>query len=376
MEYSIPQKIRSSNIELMRIVLMLAIIAHHYVVNSSVMDGITLDSLTPNIVFLQYWGMWGKMAINAYVMVSGFFLCTSRLTWQKYLKLLFQILFYQFVIYAILIAMGYATLAPKEAFKTIFALFYGAGHSFTSSFMIFYLFVPYLNKLLNSLKTGRVERFLLLLFFVNTITVTFFKSNAFNEISWYMNIYFVGAYLRLYAGAWSKRLSFAIKWLIVFAMLSFLSVAALDIIGGHSHKGWSFAYYFVSDSSKIMAFLVSICVFLFFKNLPMQHSHFINMVAKTTFGILLIHAHSDAMRTLLWRHLADVPSMLNAPFSSLVLHAILCAVLIFSVCSFIDYFRIRYLEQPVMNMIYKNSSLIEIKTRQIMTKLHMRKMLE
>ena len=49
-EYSIPQKIRSSNIELMRIVLMLAIIAHHYVVNSSVMDGITLDSLTPNIV--------------------------------------------------------------------------------------------------------------------------------------------------------------------------------------------------------------------------------------------------------------------------------------------------------------------------------------
>ena len=96
--------------------------------------------------------MWGKMAINAYVMVSGFFLCTSSLTWQKYMKLLLEILFYQFVLYGILILLGYATLAPKELFKTIFALFYGAGHSFVSSFMLFYLFVPYLNKLLDSIK--------------------------------------------------------------------------------------------------------------------------------------------------------------------------------------------------------------------------------
>lgn len=146
------KKIRSSNIELMRIILMVVIIMHHYVVNSGIMNDVNLSNLTPNIVFLQYWGMWGKMAINAYVMVSGFFLCTSTLTWQKYMKLLFEILFYQFIIYALMICLGYATLAPKEMFKTVFALFNGAGNSFVASFMLFYLFVPYLNKLLNSIK--------------------------------------------------------------------------------------------------------------------------------------------------------------------------------------------------------------------------------
>lgn len=154
-ENYIPQKkVRSSNIELMRIVLMVIIIMHHYVVNSGIINGVNLGDLTPNLLFLQYWGMWGKTAINAYVMVSGYFLCTSSLTWQKYVKLLLQILFYQFVIYAVLLCLGYATLAPKEMFKTVFALFYGAGNSFVSSFMLFYLFVPYLNKIINLVNRG------------------------------------------------------------------------------------------------------------------------------------------------------------------------------------------------------------------------------
>ena len=216
-----------------------------------------------------------------------------------------------------------------------------------------------------------MERLLVLLFVVNTITVTFFKSHAFNEITWYMNIYFVGAYLRLYADAWSKRLSFSVKWLLIFVALSFLSIALLDVVGMRLHKGWVFAYYFMIDSSKILAFFVSIGVFLFFKNLPMRHSHFINVVAKTTFGVLLIHAHSDAMRTLLWKHLADVPSLLHASTPVLVLHAMIWAPLVFIVCSALDYLRIRYLEPPVMNYIYKNSDAIETRTNRMILKLRM-----
>ena len=216
-----------------------------------------------------------------------------------------------------------------------------------------------------------MERLLVLLFVVNTITVTFFKSNTFNEITWYMNIYFVGAYLRLYADDWSKRLSFSVKWLLIFVALSFLSIALLDVVGMRLHKGWAFSYYFMIDSSKILAFFVSIGVFLFFKNLPMRHSHFINVVAKTTFGVLLIHAHSDAMRTLLWKHLADVPSLLHASTPVLVLHAMIWAPLVFIVCSALDYLRIRYLEPPVMNYIYKNSDAIEARTDRMILKLRM-----
>lgn len=180
-----------------------------------------------------------------------------------------------------------------------------------------------------------------------------------------MNIYFVGAYLRLYAGSWSKRFSFSVKWLLIFVAVSFLSVAALDAVGMKLHKEWMFAYYFVIDSSKIMAFLVSVCVFLLFKNLPLGHSHFINVVAKTTFGVLLIHAHSDAWRVFLWHDLAQVPSMINAPLWQLILHAAIWAPLVFIVCSMIDYLRLRYLEPPIMNWVYENSEKIETRTNRL-----------
>lgn len=51
---------RNSNIELYRIVLMLIIIAHHYVVNSGIMDSITKqNALNYKSVFSSVFG-WGE----------------------------------------------------------------------------------------------------------------------------------------------------------------------------------------------------------------------------------------------------------------------------------------------------------------------------
>ena len=72
---------RSSNLELLRIVLMLTIVAHHFVVNSGIME--EYGDITVNMIFLQLYSMWGKIAINAFVMITGYFMCTSRLTWKR-----------------------------------------------------------------------------------------------------------------------------------------------------------------------------------------------------------------------------------------------------------------------------------------------------
>lgn len=53
------KKIRESNIELFRIVLMLLIIAHHYVVNSGLSQMYEIGNLTPNTLFLQILGGGG-----------------------------------------------------------------------------------------------------------------------------------------------------------------------------------------------------------------------------------------------------------------------------------------------------------------------------
>ena len=86
---------RQSNIELLRIVSMFLVVAHHYVVNSGVNELFDFSKpVSANTLFLQWWGMWGKTAINAFVLITGYFMCRSRLTIRKMLKLYLEVQFY------------------------------------------------------------------------------------------------------------------------------------------------------------------------------------------------------------------------------------------------------------------------------------------
>ncbi len=77
-------KVRDSSIELFRIITMLLIVAHHYVVNSGMSDLITEgNALAGSSLFLLLFGWGGKTGINCFVLITGYFMCTSRITVKK-----------------------------------------------------------------------------------------------------------------------------------------------------------------------------------------------------------------------------------------------------------------------------------------------------
>lgn len=90
-------KQRASNLELFRIITMLLIIAHHYVVNSGLMEvirGVGDNSgITAKSIFYLLFGAWGKTGINCFVLITGYFMCKSQITKKKFIKLLIQIYF-------------------------------------------------------------------------------------------------------------------------------------------------------------------------------------------------------------------------------------------------------------------------------------------
>lgn len=106
--------IRNSNIELFRIISMLVIVAHHYVANSGVINeivGITEPQLKD--YFLLIWGWGGKTGINCFVLITGYFMCKSQITAEKFIKLLAEVEFYNIIIYAVFCLTGYTTFAWK-----------------------------------------------------------------------------------------------------------------------------------------------------------------------------------------------------------------------------------------------------------------------
>ncbi len=78
-----PKKERSSNLELFRIITMLLIIAHHYVVNSGLTGvGSPINSNPTSVksLFLLLLGAWGKIGINCFMLITGYFMCKSEIT--------------------------------------------------------------------------------------------------------------------------------------------------------------------------------------------------------------------------------------------------------------------------------------------------------
>lgn len=143
-------KQRESNIELYRIITMLLIVAHHYVVNSGLMaaHGPILSNVPSwRSMFLLLFGAWGKTGINCFVLITGYFMCQKSISLKKFVQLLFKIYLYRFVLYFVFIITRYSEFSIKS-FAKLFFPFSQVASNFTGCYIIFFLCIPFLNILI------------------------------------------------------------------------------------------------------------------------------------------------------------------------------------------------------------------------------------
>ncbi len=334
---------RDSPIELFRIITMLCIIAHHYVVNSGVMEEFNINAIAEErSLFELLFGWGGKTGINCFVLITGYFMCTSSITLKKFLKLFLEIEFYRVIIYFIFVQTGYTAISLQgvlDAFLPVFSIWGG----FIGSYLVFFLFIPFLNLLIQSMNEKQHGILIGLCLLVGTIPQTFMDAGSvFTYPCWFMVLYFISSYIRIYPKDIynNKRVwGFAALGML---LLSWVSV----IIGAHLLQRGSTlsSYHLVSDSNKILAVSTAVCAFLFFKNLKLKYHAAINTIASSSFGVLLIHANSDTMRQWLWGDLLKVAQAYHTRY--FVLHAVLSVIGVFLVCTVIDQIRIRFIEKP------------------------------
>ena len=330
---------RDSNLELFRILSMLVIVAHHYVVNSGLLECIDAQTkLQLKDYFSLLFGWGGKTGINCFVLITGYFMCTSHITKQKFCKLLGEYYFYTIGIWAVFLLTGYEAFSVKDLLQVLFP-FFSVSNGFTSCFLSFYLLIPFLNKMIHALT--QQEHFLLMMWClcVYVVLPSFAKAEVtFNYVTWFSILYIIAAYLRLYPQSWfeSSRITGMIA--LVCLILSWWSVVILAWLSRLAEKGIWLSYFFVSDSNKVLALATGGSLFLFFRSLKLGYSKCINTIAASTFGVLMIHANSDTMRRWLWR---DVCNNVGAyTVGNVVPHAVVCVVIIYAVCTLIDMGRI------------------------------------
>lgn len=269
---------------------MLVIVAHHYVVNSGLIECIGEKTHLHFVdYFLLLFGWGGKTGINCFVLITGYFMCTSHITKQKFCKLLGEYYFYTIGIWAVFLLTGYEAFSVKGLLQVLFP-FFTVSNGFTSCFLLFYLLIPFLNKLIHAL-TQR-EHFLLLLWGLGIYAVlpSFAKTEVtFNYVTWFSILYVLAAYLRLYPQPWFESSQVTGLLALASLVLSWGSVVVLAWFSRAVGKGIWLSYFFVSDSNKVLALATGVSLFLFFRSLKLGYSKCINTIAASTFGVLMIH---------------------------------------------------------------------------------------
>jgi len=347
------KKPRSSNLELYRIILMLGIIADHYVVNSGLINVVNFDANPVNAVYYHIFAWFGKTGINCFLLITGYFMCKQNFSWQKLLKLYLEIKFYKIVIYGIFLATGYQNFSFASLFKTVFGIAYGMNAGFVPAFVALYIFIPFLNILIKHMSKKQHLAAIGVLVLIFTVTGTFFlSSTAFEYFGWYMNMYLIGAFLRKYPIKLLNNRKFLIIAFILCNIIVWASIVVLDIL--HQYR-----YHFVHDSHKIMALLTSVIMFCLFKNINIGSNKIINTIASSVFGVLLIHANSDTMREFLWQDVVRAKDYSDVSLPKAIFHSVFCVVAIFVICVVIDQLRMQLLEKPLFRWIDKNSGKIE-----------------
>ena len=344
------KKERDSNIELYRIFLMLFIIAHHYVVHSGLVNVFYENLFSSKTIYLSIFGAWGKVGINCFILITGYFMCKSNISLKKFLKLLLEVEFYKIILYIFFCIIGQDSFQIMNLVKTILPIRL-VSNNFVTCYIIFYLFIPFVNILIKNVSKKQHLIIIALLFFVISILGNIPIINMqFNYLTLFLMIYLIGAYIRLYG---IKLLENRKKCIFINILLFTLCIGSI-ILGMFIYKQFDkkMLYYFINDSNKVLAVLLSISFFYLFKNIKMKSCKFINIIASSIFGVLLIHNGDiplngvTQVRFFLWEKVFKVLEVYNESFIYVLFHSIISVLIIFIVCTIIDQVRIKFIEEP------------------------------
>lgn len=322
---------RQSNIELLRVISMFMVLLGHYYVISGFSD---IDIISFNWIGMQFLGAWSKVAVDIFVIITGYFLVNQTFRWKKVLKLLSCTYFWGIIVLLLGFALG-LSIKTDYIYKSLFPL--TPLNWFARSYLLLYISIPLFNKIINSVSKARLGQIIIALttifYTVPTLISTFIGGGGYLTSYFTFGImYMIGAYIRKYGDAKLDKISIYVG--IVSIILILASILWNDI---HMHEGL-YIMYLAHKGNSVVGLLAAIGIFTIFKNIKISYNPFINTVASTTFAVYLIH-NNPIISNWLWNSMVSSKDYFESPF--FLLHMLGVTLLIYAVCSILEWLRLK-----------------------------------
>ena len=294
---------RQSNFELLRITaMMLVLIVHADYWSLGVPRFDMAASHGANVFVRVLFEMLSVVCVNVFVMISGWFGIKASV--RGYANFAFQCLYFMLGIYLVMLFSGQTQFCLREMARCLF------GSWFIQAYTVLYIISPVLNAYVRAASRRQlcITTGLLLAFqaLFDLDGISRFVLAGYTPLS-FVSLYLLARMLRLYGGS-SARYGLSVYFLSVGLNVGLAYAAGL------SGAGWlpspvSYA------TPRVVAGAAGLV--LAFSRLRLRPSGFVNMVAKSSFAVYLLHQHllvggayfAPCMKTL-YRHYDGIACLL------------------------------------------------------------------
>lgn len=341
-----------ANIEVLRVLAMMMVVMLHCLAK-----GMVLPELTQRFGAGGYtaWGLetLSIVAVNVYMLISGFFMVESEFRIRRVLRLICQVMFYSVLVPVVLVLCG--VMSPSEL--TVYDLLryllptQMIHYWFASAYIITCLFAPVINAAVKNMTQKQHKTVIILLLGLFSVSKSVLPvrleldNNGYDAL-WFLCVYLIAAYMRLYGIPFLDRAwkGFACYFLGCAGILSVtFAVRGIYLMTGRMGDFVGAAY----DYNHILNIFAAIGLFYGFYNWKPAENGFLTFIVKIapyTFGVYLLHEHLELRwRWPVWLGVTaaeQTPSELTAghPFF-LISYTVLCVFAVFAAGILVDMFR-------------------------------------
>lgn len=328
------KSVRSTNIELLRIVAMLFIILSHCFCHGNFSFN---AGQFPVSRFLYHFSViGGNFGVDLFVLISGYFLITGNklVVAKKALILWEQLFFYSVAIFTVFIVFYPSLFSLKEVLRLFLPITHG-GWWFASTYFVLFIIHPFLNKLLLALSKKQYQFYLAVIIFLWSFLPTIIHNDLqANELIQFIMLYSISGYIRLYKNTQKIKTWIFVALSSFLYLLTYLSEVVLMFAETKIEFLSPYKTIFI-DRYKIPVLFSAVFLFLAFTQIKIKLNMFINTVASSTFGIYLIHDH-PRVREYIWTDLFKINTVRGV---FIIPYTLFVVITVFTVCSIIDLIR-------------------------------------
>lgn len=338
-------KERQSNFELLRIILMFFIVAHHLMGQSGALD----NAVGFNAIFNHTIGHAARISVNVYIMIGCYFMVGKAFQGKRFVKLWLTKFFYVVSIASLMFFFVPDSISKTWFFWAFFPIWGWQYHLwFVGIYLILILLAPFLNRFLPCERAVYKKLLIVLLVLIVGWCSTHSMEDTYLDcVGWFVFIFLLMGYYKIYL---RESIPGKKRWLllsvVIYGNLVFLLVAPkLGFNGGTFQLLSKWAGQYLSDYKSFPNLLSAFSLFHFFSKLSIGTINWINWLSTSTLAVYLVH-QVGGFYPYLWEDILHVSLFINSPLWPV--YFICVMIFLFLTITLFDKSRIYYLEQPLM----------------------------